>query len=149
MELITVIVPIYNVSQYLDRCVNSIVNQTYKNLEIILVDDGSRDDSSKKCDEYAIKYKNIVVIHKKNEGLGFARNSGLSIAKGSYIVFVDGDDWIENNAIEALVWLEEENESDIAFIIKAGNEHSTGEVLIGDGKKMILHILEIFCTFLI
>ena len=77
MELITVIVPIYNVSQYLDRCVNSIVNQTYKNLEIILVDDGSRDDSSKKCDEYAIKYKNIVVIHKKNEGLGFARNSGL------------------------------------------------------------------------
>lgn len=102
MELITVIVPIYNVSQYLDRCVNSIVNQTYKNLEIILVDDGSRDDSSKKCDEYAIKYKNIVVIHKKNEGLGFARNSGLSIAKGSYIVFVDGDDYIESTMIEHL-----------------------------------------------
>ena len=92
--LISVIVPVYNVEDYLNRCVESIVNQTYSNLEIILVDDGSTDSSGEKCDEWAEKDKRIVVIHKENVGLSDARNKGLEIAKGEYIGFVDSDDYI-------------------------------------------------------
>lgn len=94
MPLISVIVPVYNVEKYLERCVNSIVNQTYKNLEIILVDDGSPDNCGKICDELAIKDNRIKVIHKENGGLSSARNAGLDIATGEYITFVDSDDYI-------------------------------------------------------
>lgn len=94
-ELISVIVPIYNVEKYLNICVDSILNQTYKNLEIILVDDGSTDNCGKICDKYAQKDNRIKVIHKENEGVSSARNVGIENANGSYIAFVDGDDWIE------------------------------------------------------
>ena len=77
MELISIIIPIYNVSKYLNRCVDSVVNQTYKNIEIILVDDGSKDNSGEMCDKYQEEYSNIKVVHKENAGLGFARNTGL------------------------------------------------------------------------
>lgn len=100
--LISVIVPIYNVEQYLSECVDSILNQTYTNLEIILVDDGSTDNSGEMCDEYALKDARIVVLHKKNGGLSDARNAGLSIAKGDYIGFVDSDDYIRNDMYEKL-----------------------------------------------
>ena len=91
---VSVIVPIYNVEKYLDRCLKSIINQTLKNIEIILVDDESPDLCPQKCDE-AAKYDNrIKVIHKKNGGLGFARNSGLEIATGKYVYFVDSDDYL-------------------------------------------------------
>ena len=143
MRKVSVIVTVYNTEKYIEQCINSLISQTYQNIEIILIDGGSTDKTPEICDKYENTYKNIKVIHKENEGVSAARNRGIEEATGDYILFVDGDDWIENNTIEALVWLEEENESDIAFIIKAGNEHSTGEVLIGDGKKMILHILEI------
>ncbi|OUQ56652.1 hypothetical protein B5E58_10530, partial [Tyzzerella sp. An114] len=92
---ISVIVPIYNVEKYLNRCVDSIINQTYKNLEIILVDDGSPDNCGKICDEYAKKDNRIKVVHKENGGVSSARNVGLNIATGDYIGFVDGDDWID------------------------------------------------------
>ena len=92
--LISVIVPVYNVEQYIDRCVESIINQTYQNLEIILVDDGSTDNSGIKCDEWKKKDKRVVVVHKKNGGLSDARNAGLEIANGEYIGFVDSDDYI-------------------------------------------------------
>ena len=92
--LISVIVPIYNVEEYLDKCVNSILNQTYRNLEIILVDDGSPDNCPKMCDDYAKKDKRIKVIHKVNGGLSDARNAGIEIATGQFIGFVDSDDWI-------------------------------------------------------
>lgn len=95
--LISVIVPVYNVEKYLDRCLNSLLNQTYKNIEIILIDDGSTDNSSSICDRYANKYSNIVVIHKKNEGQSSARNIGLQNINGEYIGFVDSDDWIAND----------------------------------------------------
>lgn len=95
--LISVIVPIYNVEKYLDRCIESIVNQTYKNLEIILVDDGSTDSSSAKCDEWAEKDNRIIVIHKANGGQAEARNYGIETATGDYIGFVDSDDIISNN----------------------------------------------------
>lgn len=97
---ISVIVPVYNVERYLDRCVTSIVKQTYNNLEIILVDDGSTDSSGRMCDSF--KDNRIKVIHKKNEGLGKARNSGIKYSTGRYIMFVDSDDYIDDTMVENL-----------------------------------------------
>ena len=99
-EKISVIIPVYNVEKYLKRCLDSVINQTYKNLEVILVDDGSTDNSGKICDEYAEKDKRIIVIHKNNGGLSDARNKGLDICTGNYISFIDSDDWIEKNFYE-------------------------------------------------
>lgn len=92
--LISVIVPVYNIEKYLNRCVDSLINQTYKNLEIILVDDGSTDNCPKICDDYEKKYEAVKVIHKKNGGLSSARNVGIKQASGDYIGFVDSDDWV-------------------------------------------------------
>lgn len=92
---ISVIVPIYNVEKYIKRCVESLINQSYKNLEIILVDDGSPDNCPKICDDYADKYSNIKVLHKTNGGLSDARNAGMEIATGEYISFIDSDDYID------------------------------------------------------
>lgn len=102
-ELVSVIVPVYNAEKHLDRCVNSIVNQTYRNLEIILVDDGSPDNCPQMCDEWALKDQRIKVVHKKNGGAGFARNSGLDCACGEYVFFVDSDDYIADNTVEKCV----------------------------------------------
>lgn len=95
-DLISVIVPVYNVEKYVGQCIDSIINQTYKNLEIILVDDGSTDNSGKICDEYAKKDNRIKVIHKENEGVVIARSLGMEKARGKYLGLVDGDDWIES-----------------------------------------------------
>lgn len=100
--LISVIVPIYNVEQYLDKCITSIVNQSYKNLEIILVDDGATDKCPDICDKWQIKDDRIIVIHKENGGLSDARNTGLEIATGKYISFVDSDDFISKYFVEVL-----------------------------------------------
>ena len=97
MDLISVIVPVYNVEKYIDKCVESIVNQTYKNLEIILVDDGSTDGSSTKCDAWAKKDGRIRAIHKENGGVSSARNAGLDMAHGAFVSFVDSDDYIDEN----------------------------------------------------
>ncbi len=101
--LISVIVPVYNVEEYLTQCIESIINQTYTNLEIILVDDGSTDQSGKICDEYAIKDDRIQVIHKENRGVGSARNVGLDTSKGEYVSFVDSDDYVDKNYIKILL----------------------------------------------
>lgn len=101
-KLISVIVPVYKTEKYIKQCVDSILNQTYKNLEIILVDDGSPDSCPEICDEYAKQDDRVVVIHQNNTGLSGARNSALDICKGDYISFVDSDDWIETNAYEVL-----------------------------------------------
>lgn len=98
--MISIIVPVYNVEKYLERCIESIVNQTYKDIEIILVDDGSPDNCPVICDRYAEKDNRIKVIHKQNGGLINARKSGLEIAQGDYIGFVDSDDWIEPEMYE-------------------------------------------------
>ena len=100
---VSVIVPVYNVEKYLRECVESILAQTYKLWEIILVDDGSTDSSGKICDEYKDKYNIIKVIHKTNQGLGMARNTGLDNATGDYVYFLDSDDYIEKYEIESLV----------------------------------------------
>lgn len=101
--MISIIVPIFNVEQYLPRCIESICHQTYKELEIILVDDGSIDNSGKICDFYQKKDSRIRVLHKKNEGLVSARKAGLQLSHGRYIAYVDGDDWIENTMYERLL----------------------------------------------
>lgn len=101
--LISVIVPIYNVEQYLDRCIESIIQQSYSHLEIILVDDGSPDQCPQICDEWAIKDQRIKVIHKENGGLSDARNAGLAEATGDYISFVDSDDWLNGDFYKNLL----------------------------------------------
>lgn len=99
---VSVIIPIYNVEKYLDRCIQSVLNQTLRDIEIILVDDGSPDNCPAMCDEYAKQDNRIKVIHKKNAGLGYARNSGLEIATGEYVAFVDSDDFVDTNMYQAL-----------------------------------------------
>ena len=101
--LVSVIVPIYKVEAYIDKCIRSILKQTYKNYEVILVDDGSPDKCPDICDKYACEYDNIRVLHKKNGGLSDARNAGVSIARGEYVTFVDSDDYIADDYIETLV----------------------------------------------
>lgn len=113
--LITVIVPVYNVEKYLKKCVDSIIGQTYRNLEIILVDDGSRDTSGSICDEYAKQDNRIIVIHKENGGMSDARNAALDIAKGDCITCVDSDDYLEPDYIQYLYTLLVKNEADISI----------------------------------
>ena len=113
-QLISIIVPIYNVEDYLKRCIDSILGQTYKNLEVILVDDGSPDKCGKICEEYKLIDSRIKVIHKKNGGLSSARNNGLDIATGDFIGFVDSDDYIERNMYESLIEALNNNNADIA-----------------------------------
>lgn len=100
---ISVIVPVYNVQDYLERCVSSLVNQTYRNMEIILVDDGSTDASGEYCDRLAKMDSRIIVIHQENKGLGPARNAGLDRMTGEYVAFVDSDDWVEANIYDILL----------------------------------------------
>lgn len=111
--MISVIVPIYKVEKYLKRCVNSLLNQSYSDFELILVDDGSPDNCGNICEEYAAKDKRVRVIHKENGGLSDARNAGLRIARGEYIAFVDSDDWVATNYLETLLKVIELTDSDI------------------------------------
>lgn len=113
-SLISVIVPVFKVEAYLDRCVQSIVDQTYKNLEIILVDDGSPDDCPAMCDAWAEKDSRIRVIHKENGGLSDARNAGMAVATGEYIAFVDSDDWVAQEMLQRLYEAMLRDDSDIA-----------------------------------
>lgn len=114
MDLISIIVPIYNVENYLRECIDSICSQTYQNLEIILVDDGSSDNCPKLCDEYALKDCRIRVIHQSNQGLSAARNVGYKESNGMYIAFIDSDDKISNTFIENLYELLLQNNAQIA-----------------------------------
>ena len=98
--MISIIIPVYNAENSIHRCIRSVCSQTYKDWELILVDDGSKDNSGKICDEYSKQDKRIHVIHKENEGVSKARNAGLKIATGDYISFVDSDDWLDNNYLQ-------------------------------------------------
>lgn len=102
-KLVSIIIPVYNCEKYLDKCIESVVRQTYKNIEIILINDGSEDKSGQICDYYAENDRRIVVKHKKNEGAAIARNLGISISKGEYISFIDSDDWVEEDYIKFLL----------------------------------------------
>lgn len=114
-ELISVIIPVYNVEIYLENCINSVLNQSYKNIEIILVDDGSIDNSGKLCDEFALKDSRIKVFHKNNGGLSDARNKGIELSNGKYLVFIDSDDVVNYRFIEYLVNLVKDTGCDIGI----------------------------------
>ena len=114
MAEVSIIVPVYNVEKYLERCLDSLINQTFKDIEIICIDDGSIDNSGKILDEYAAKDSRIKVIHQNNAGLSVTRNNGMKIASGNYINFVDSDDWIDLNFIEKLYDAAKRNNADIA-----------------------------------
>lgn len=111
--MISVIVPVYKVEKYLDKCVQSILTQTYRDFELILVDDGSPDECPSKCDYYAKKYKNVIVIHKVNGGLSDARNVGTKVARGKYITYIDSDDYVSKDYLQTLVSLKEKYDADI------------------------------------
>ena len=114
MPAVSVIVPVYNVEKYLDKCVHSIVTQTFRDIEIILVDDGSKDKSGRMCDEWSRRDKRVKVIHKENGGIADARNVGLDSSTGEWILFIDSDDWYEKeNHIETLLCFAQQSDSDI------------------------------------
>ena len=114
-RLVSIIIPIYNVEKYISKCIESCLKQTYKNVEIILVDDGSTDSSGKIADAYSKKNKNIIVFHKKNGGVSSARNYGIEKSHGEYICFVDSDDYLAYDFVEYMMKLAEENNSDFCF----------------------------------
>ena len=112
---ISVIIPVYNVEDYLQKCIDSVINQTYKNIEVILVNDGSSDNSPQICDDYAEMDKRILVIHKENGGISSARNTGIKKAQCEFILFVDSDDWIELNTCEVAIDLVKNNSVDVVL----------------------------------
>lgn len=128
---VSIIVPIYNVEEYLKRCVDSLLGQSHRNIEIILVDDGSPDGCPQICDEYANKYANVLVVHKENGGLASARNAGLDIAQGKYVLFCDSDDWIDPETVEELLSIAEKYKVDfVRFrpMFAGWPNHRDGEV---------------------
>lgn len=138
-ELITIVVPVYNVGAYLlNRCVNSILYQSYRKLEIILVDDGSTDESSAICDDWATRDDRVKVVHRKNGGLSAARNTGTKKAKGKYIAYIDSDDWIEVDMIKCLYETLIETDSDMSIC---------GIILTDGEKKEFLPWYEEKCVF--
>lgn len=146
--LITIVIPVYNVKDYLHKCVNSIINQTYTNLEIILVDDGSPDSCGQICDEYGKVDSRIKVIHKSNGGLSDARNAGINIANGRYISFIDSDDYVDPDYIEFLYNQVFKYKTSIAIcshrvLYDTGKiiEKQTNEVSVLESKKVLERIL--------
>lgn len=132
---VSIIVPVYNVEKYIHKCIDSILAQTYRNLEIILVDDGSPDNCGKICDEYASNDNRIIVIHQKNGGLSAARNAGLNKSTGNFIVFVDSDDYLEISAIEDCIHYIKTNNYDILIF-------NWYDVYLDDQLKTIKNFLE-------
>ena len=114
-SLVSIIIPIYNAEEYIEECIKSIITQTYKNIEIILINDGSRDNSINICKEYLKKDKRIIIINQLNKGVSTARNSGITIAKGEYITFIDADDTIEKEHINHLVNTIKKTKTDLSI----------------------------------
>lgn len=136
-DLISIIVPVYNVEKYLERCMNSILTQTYTRLEIILVDDGSTDGSAQQCDLYAEKDSRVKVVHKENGGLSDARNAGLAVATGTYIGYVDSDDWIEPDMYERMYQACAEHQAQLA-VCRYAQEYQDKTVYGGGGEVVPL-----------
>lgn len=145
-HLVSIIIPIYNVEKYLSKCLESLINQTYQNIEIILVDDGSSDNSKTICDDYALKDKRIIVIHKKNEGVAQARIDGFNRSSGELVTFIDSDDYVDLSYIEKLVTPFDQYEIDLCicdyYIVSKGSishiNRTVQGLLVGDQiEKMI------------
>lgn len=150
--LISIIIPVYNVGEYLIRCLDSIVGQTYRNIEVIIVDDGSSDNSGEIADSYAERDDRVDVIHKKNGGVSSARNAGMNVAKGDYIMFVDADDRIDLSTCERCVGVIKNDEDFISFSVSRVNKKERGKVKEGrsdgsfeyfsDNKQIIKNYLK-------
>lgn len=144
-NMISVIVPVYNVEKYLRKCLDSIVNQTFSNFEVILVNDGSTDTSGAICDEYVKKDARFFVIHRENGGLSAARNSGLLAAKGKYLNFIDSDDWIRAELLEQLINLLNSYEADISkcnfFSDEAANLNEQEEIRCYTSREYMIRYL--------
>ena len=134
MEKITVIIPVYNVASFLERALKSITCQTYTNLQILLIDDGSTDESGKICDDWVKKDSRIQCVHQENAGVSVARNHGLDLAVGEYIMFIDADDWVEPEMIESLHELILKHQAGVSAC-RYVESHQT-EFLSRDEKKM-------------
>lgn len=126
---ISIIVPIYNVERYLERCVNSLINQTYKNIEVILVDDGSTDASGMLCDELGSRDVRLRVIHKKNGGVSDARNAGINVSTGEYILLVDPDDFVEKTICEELIGVAQKTGADLVSFREEKIDEESGTIL--------------------
>ena len=137
MEKVSIIVPIYNVEKYLRECLDSIIAQTYANLQIILVDDGSPDKCGDICDEYVLRDGRVEVLHCENGGLSVARNRGYSVCRGKYILFVDSDDYLEKNAIEVLVAHMESDNLDMLFYDAISFDETNPDVSESEINKYI------------
>ena len=140
-EIVSVIVPVYNTEKYLRQCVDSIINQTYSNLEIILVDDGSTDKSGEICDDYGRIDNRVKVVHKPNGGQSSARNHALNICSGEYVSFIDSDDWLELDMYERLVTAIKEENAQVAIcdiIVWENNRNTKAIHSSSTGKKVIL-----------
>lgn len=140
-ELVTIVVPVYNVEKYLERCINSLVHQTYSPLEIILVDDGSTDGSPAVCDRFASEYPFIHVIHQKNGGLSAARNTGTKNSMGTYICYVDSDDYCDLDMVEYLVYLKDKYHADMSvsgYRLAFENRKMIKNLVFGDGREEVL-----------
>ena len=138
---VSILIPIYNVEFYLSKCLDSIIHQTYKDLQIVLIDDGSNDHSFDICQEYALKDKRIEIFHQENQGVANTRNHLLEKVKGYYVLFVDSDDWIETDMIEHLVTLSESNNADIVMCDKLINDtkpSSKGQIVVQLNKKQAI-----------
>lgn len=145
---VSIIVPVYKVEKYIERCVNSLLSQTLHDIEIILVDDGSPDNCPILCDKYAVQDSRVKVIHKQNAGLGFARNSGLKIAHGEFIAFCDSDDYVDNKAYERLYNAAKQHNASVVYgsfyketspgIWKEHRTVAKEEILVGDEIKSYL-----------
>lgn len=148
--LISIVVPVYNVEKYLNRCVESLVNQTYKNLEIILIDDGSTDCCSRLCNEWAERDKRIKVVHKENAGLGMARNTGIENASGEYIYFLDSDDYIAYDAMEKCYRLAVREGADmVSFgLFEVRKDGSIDSKTVPTPEKYVFHGSEVQEKFL-
>jgi len=126
-DLVSIVLPIYNVERFLDKCVSSIVNQSYVNLEIILVDDGSPDNCPTMCEEWAKKDSRIKVVHKENQGLGMARNTGIEHANGKYIFFFDSDDYVDTSLVEKCIDAAKKHNTDLVWF-SMSDVNENGEV---------------------
>lgn len=113
MPLVSVIIPIYNAEKYMNRCIDAVLNQKYKNIEVILINDGSVDSSKKICQKYCEKDNRVICISKNNEGVSKARNAGIKIATGKYLCFIDADDWIDIEYVEEYVLCAEDRDADL------------------------------------
>ena len=151
-DLISIIIPVYNVENYIEKCMNTIINQTYKNIEVLLIDDGSTDSSPKLIENIRKSDKRIKTYHKKNGGLSDARNYGIKKAKGKYLVFIDSDDWVDLNYIEYLYNLIKKNNCDISIceIVKitdcgkiVSRNYNNNSIVIMNQKEAIRNMIEV------